>query len=280
MRLAFLLLFICLSLTTMSFFLLTVPVTLGRLVMVLLMPGSRVHEFYTAACGLYSCWLALRCLTLLCSWLPRGWNTILTRLHSWMLISVKSAVAMILLLGLIPLLMGVLFDLVVIIPLRVPLNTAPLFYLWHDWALGVLQTKIICAITLMGPNWWLKRVIDEMYHDGLRNINLRLIVVDLVLPVVVVLGLALAVPYILACSVVPAFGTNAETQNLVLRRIYPSLLALCAFTAFTVFQVRQFCRLYEHIKNDKYLVGRRLVNYEHRRPTTSFTVSSPLASSS
>lgn len=45
--------------------------------------------------------------------------------------SVKSAVAMSLLLGLIPLLMGLLFDLVVIIPLRVPLNTTPLLYLWH-----------------------------------------------------------------------------------------------------------------------------------------------------
>ncbi|CAN7991021.1 unnamed protein product, partial [Ixodes hexagonus] len=85
-RVAFLLLFICLSLTAMSFFLLTVPVSMGRLVMLLLMPGGRVHEFYTAACGLYSCWLALRCLTLLCSWLPRGWNTIVTKLHSWMLI--------------------------------------------------------------------------------------------------------------------------------------------------------------------------------------------------
>ena len=27
----------------------------------------------------------------------------------------------------------------------------------------------------------------------------------------------------------------------------------------------QFTRLYEHIKNDKYLVGRRLVNYDHKR---------------
>jgi E3 ubiquitin-protein ligase MARCH6 len=30
-------------------------------------------------------------------------------------------------------------------------------------------------------------------------------------------------------------------------------------------QVRQFRRLYEHIKNDKYLVGRRLVNYDQRK---------------
>ncbi|XP_037556386.1 E3 ubiquitin-protein ligase MARCHF6-like [Dermacentor silvarum] len=280
LRLAALLCCIAFSLTALSFAMLTIPVSMGRLVMMVLMPGGRVHEFYTAACGLYSCWLALRCLTLLCSWLPRGWNTILSKLHSWMLISVKSLVAMSLLLGLIPLLMGLLFDLVVIIPLRVPLSATPLFYLWHDWALGVLHTKIICAVTLMGPNWWLKRVIDEMYQDGVRQLNLRLVVLDLVVPVVVVLGLALAVPYLLATSLVPAFGSSVETQNLVLRRIYPSLLALCAFVAFMVFQVRQFCRLYEHIKNDKYLVGRRLVNYEHRRPASSFATTSQLTASS
>ncbi|KAH8019966.1 hypothetical protein HPB51_023631 [Rhipicephalus microplus] len=119
-----------------------------------------------------------------------------------------------------------------------------------------------------------------MYQDGVRQLNLRLVVMDLVVPVVVVLGLALAVPYLLATSLVPAFGSSMETQNLVLRRIYPSLLALCAFMAFMVFQVRQFCRLYEHIKNDKYLVGRRLVNYEHRRPASSFATTSQLTASS
>lgn len=30
------------------------------------------------------------------------------------------------------------------------------------------------------------------------------------------------------------------------------------------FQLKQFAKLYEHIKNDKYLVGRRLVNYHHK----------------
>lgn len=46
----------------------------------------------------------------------------------------------------------------------------------------------------------------QMYQDGVRQLNLRLVVLDLVVPVVVVLGLALAVPYLLATSLVPAFG--------------------------------------------------------------------------
>lgn len=33
---------------------------------------------------------------------------------------------------------------------------------WQDWALGVLHAKIIAAITLMGPQWWLKTVIEQV----------------------------------------------------------------------------------------------------------------------
>ena len=32
----------------------------------------------------------------------------------------------------------------------------------QDWALGVLHAKIICAVTMMGPPWWLKTVIEQV----------------------------------------------------------------------------------------------------------------------
>lgn len=35
-------------------------------------------------------------------------------------------------------------------------------YRLQDWALGVLHAKIIAAITLMGPQWWLKTVIEQV----------------------------------------------------------------------------------------------------------------------
>lgn len=40
-------------------------------------------------------------------------------------------------------------------------NCSSLCYL-QDWALGVLHAKIIAAITLMGPQWWLKTVIEQV----------------------------------------------------------------------------------------------------------------------
>ena len=74
----------------------------------------------------------------------------------------KSVFVAFVLLGGVPLLLGLLFELVVVVPLRVPLDQTPVFFPWQDWALGVLHTKIICAITMMGPTWWLKRVMEQV----------------------------------------------------------------------------------------------------------------------
>ncbi|CAE1167569.1 MARCH6 [Acanthosepion pharaonis] len=120
----------------------------------------------------------------------------------------------------------------------------------------------------MGPHWWLKRAIEQVYNDGFRNMNLRFILVKLCAPVIAALGMALAMPYVISKSIVPALGFSPSVQNLVLRRIYPTLLATIIMIVASIFQARQFKRLYEHIKNDKYLVGQRLVNYEPKKPFT------------
>lgn len=45
--------------------------------------------------------------------------------------------------------------------------------------------------------------------------------------------------------------TNMDTLNLVHRRIYPFFLVIGMILGIISFQIRQFKKLYEHIKNDK-----------------------------
>ncbi|XP_013384428.2 E3 ubiquitin-protein ligase MARCH6 [Lingula anatina] len=240
---------------------LILPVFFGRMLMSLWMGSVRIHELYTAACGLYVCWVVLRLGAVLYQWIPQGWAAIMTKVKEWTLLALKSLMIAFLLIGVAPLLLGLLFELVVVAPLRVPLNQTPVFFPWQDWALGVLHAKIICAVTMMGPQWWLKNVMERVYNDGLRNMNLTFILTNLCIPVIGCLSMSLAAPYVVAKSIVPMFGVDFETENLVYRRIYPSLLTLLTFVGFCTMQVKQFRKLYEHIKNDKYLVGQRLVNY-------------------
>jgi E3 ubiquitin-protein ligase MARCH6 len=269
LRLVALILLVCVSLVIVSLVALTLPVYLGRKVMSLY-PGLQgakpapVHELYTAACGTYLCWVGARAVTLVASWLPQGRAAGLRTLYSWTVVVLKSSCALALLFGLVPLLCGLLLELVLVVPLRVPLDQTPVLWLWQDWALGLLYTKIVCAVTMMGPDWALRQAIERVYRDGLRNMQLDFIVTQLAAPVISVLSLALAVPYAMAHSIAPLFLSSTRLQIQVSRSIYPFLLLVMVVCAVLYFQLKQFTKLYEHIKNDKYLVGRRLVNYHHK----------------
>ncbi|XP_047104962.1 E3 ubiquitin-protein ligase MARCHF6-like [Schistocerca piceifrons] len=118
---------------------------------------------------------------------------------------------------------------------------------------------------MMGPEWHVRRAIERTYRDGIRDMNLGFVMRELAAPIISCLGLALAVPYVVAHGLVPLFVANPQLRNLIARRLYPFLLLVSLTAGIIVFQIRQFRKLYEHIKNDKYLVGRRLVNYDHRR---------------
>uniref|UniRef100_A0A3P8VWE7 E3 ubiquitin-protein ligase MARCHF6 n=1 Tax=Cynoglossus semilaevis TaxID=244447 RepID=A0A3P8VWE7_CYNSE len=263
-RIVLLIAFMCITLLVASLVCLTLPVFTGRWLMSFWTGNSKIHELYTAACGLYVCWLSIRGVTVLLAWMPQGRRVILNKVQEWTLMILKTLVVALLVAGVIPLLLGLLFELVIVAPLRVPLDQTPLFYPWQDWALGVLHAKIIAAITLMGPQWWLKTVIEQVYANGIRNIDLQFIIRKLAAPVISVLLLSLCVPYVIAAGVVPAVGVTPEMEILMQRRIYPFLLMVVSLIGILSFQIRQFKRLYEHIKNDKYLVGQRLVNYERK----------------
>jgi hypothetical protein len=65
--------------------------------------------------------------------------------------------------------------------------------------------------------------------------------------------------------------SNQDYLILIERRIYPVSLFVFSFILLFVFQVRQFKRLYERIRNDKYLVGQRLMNFERNLASKSDT---------
>lgn len=46
-------------------------------------------------------------------------------------------------------------------------------------------------------------------------------------------------------------GVTPDMEILMQRRIYPFLLMVVSLVGILSFQIRQFKRLYEHIKNDK-----------------------------
>ena len=113
---------------------------------------------------------------MLVTWVGQGWTALGARLREWAVVTSKAVVAVSLLMGLIPLMFGLLLELVVLTPVRVPLHQSPVYFLWQDWALGAMYTKITVALTFMGPDWWLKAAIEQLYQDGIRNLNLTRVI--------------------------------------------------------------------------------------------------------
>ncbi|ALC42904.1 CG1317 [Drosophila busckii] len=294
-RLCALLLLMCCSIICAAMLMLTVPVSIGRRVMMLWtgQPGDKVeppvaidaplldaeatrknerllrpHELYTAEIGGYLCWILLRGIAVVVTLLPQGRAAIVKKLKHWAKVALQYALPVVTLLGifvLVPLMFGLLLELVVVIPLRVPMRKMPIHFLWQDWALGVLYTKIAIALTLMGPDWHLKRALERAYTDGLRDFDFKFVMSDLAVPVVTTFGMALAVPYVIAHSLFPIFVDDRYHLLYISKLVYPISFIVVGSVCFVLFQVKQLKKLYLSIKVDKYLVGQRLVNYEHRK---------------
>ncbi|TDG47165.1 hypothetical protein AWZ03_006430 [Drosophila navojoa] len=295
LRLCALLSLMCLSIVCAAMVILTVPVYIGRRLMMLWtgQPGDkavppvpvdmpvadpeaarknerllRPHELYTAEIGGYLCWIVSRGVAVVVTLLPQGRAAIVNKVKQWARVALQYALPVLTLLGifvLVPLLFGLLLELVVVIPLRVQWRQTPIHFLWQDWALGVLYTKIAIALTLMGPDWHLKRSLERAYTDGLRDFDLKFVMRDLAVPVVTTFGLALAIPYVIGHSIMPLFCSDPYTLLGISRLVYPVSFIVVGSVCFVLFQIKQLKKLYLSIKVDKYLVGQRLVNYEHRK---------------
>ena len=61
-------------------------VYMGRYLMSLWMGDVRIHELYTAACGLYTCWVLLRVATVVYNWAPQGFMAIFDRVQEWVVL--------------------------------------------------------------------------------------------------------------------------------------------------------------------------------------------------
>lgn len=187
---------------------------------------EKPHELYTAIVGAGACWELARIAAAAFNFFPQGRQVIVQRIRNMFAATANyamAAVMFLLLFGVVPLLFGLLLELVVVVPLRVPFNQTPVLFLIQDWTLGVLYTKITCALVMMGPDTRLKRAIERAYQDGVRNINLRFIVTELAIPVIRFFGLLLSVPYVLAHSIAPRIWNDYTLQRKIARWIYTAM---------------------------------------------------------
>ncbi|KAL8239494.1 hypothetical protein R6Q59_016061 [Mikania micrantha] len=256
-----------------------VPVFFGRALFnwVPLLPithGIKCNDLYAFIIGSYVIWTALAGLRYSIDEIKIRRATVLFgQIMKWCSIVAKSFVLLSMWIFIIPVLIGLLFELLVIVPMRVPVDESPVFLLYQDWALGLIFLKIWTQLVMMDhvlplvdDSWRVK--FERVRDHGFSRLQGFWVLREIVAPIVMKLLTALCIPYVLARAIFPVFGYPLVVNSAVYRFAWLgclglSLLCFCA-KRFHVW----FTNLHNSIRDDRYLIGRRLHNFGEDKQET------------
>ncbi|KAI3805045.1 hypothetical protein L1987_27053 [Smallanthus sonchifolius] len=256
-----------------------VPIFLGRALCnsVPLFPithGIKCNNLYVFIIGSYVIWTALAGVRYAVDQIKtRRATVLLVQIMKWCSIVAKSLVLLSIWIFMIPVMTGLLFELLVIVPMRVPVDESPVFLLYQDWALGLIFLKIWTRLVMMDhalpladDNWRVK--FERVRDNGFSRLQGLWVLREIVVPIVMKLLTALCIPYVLARGVFPVFGYPLVVNSAVYRFAWLgclgfSLLCFCA-KRFHVW----FTNLHNSKRDDRYLIGWRLHNFGEDKQKT------------
>ncbi|KAI7746699.1 hypothetical protein M8C21_009262 [Ambrosia artemisiifolia] len=193
-------------------------------------------------------------------------TVLLAQIWKWCSIIVKSSLLLSIWIFAIPMMIGLLFELLVIVPMRVPVDESPVFLLYQDWAFGLIFLKIWTQLVmldqmtpLVDDSWRVK--FERVRNDGFSRLQGFWVLREIVIPIVMKLLTALCFPYVLARGVFPVFGYPLVVNSAVYRFAWVgclgfSLVCFCGKRCHAWFN-----DLHNSIRDDRYLIGRRLHNF-------------------
>ncbi|KAJ1703629.1 hypothetical protein LUZ63_003408 [Rhynchospora breviuscula] len=257
-----------------------VPISLGRAVFEAIprLPithGTKCNDLFSFRVGCFIIWGLVAATRYSMDYVKsRRVGLLISQVFRWCTIIIKSAVLLSIWLFIIPVLIGLLFELLVLVPMRVPIDESPVFLLYQDWAIGLIFLKIwtrLVMVDQMAPlvdeSW--RRKFERVRDDGFSRLRGLWVLREIVGPIISKLLTALCIPYVFAKGIFPIFGYSLIINSAVYRFAWLGCLifsALC-FCAkrFHVW----FTNLHNSIRDDRYLIGRRLHNFGEDRGTQS-----------
>ncbi|ESR36217.1 hypothetical protein CICLE_v10027715mg [Citrus x clementina] len=272
LRIVLLLVIAWMTLLVINSALIVVPISLGRALFngIPLLPithGVKCNDLYAFIIGSYVIWTAVAGARYSIEHVRTKRAAILFKqIWKWCGIVVKSSALLSIWIFVIPVLIGLLFELLVIVPMRVPVDESPVFLLYQDWALGLIFLKIWTRLVmldhmmpLVDESWRIK--FERVREDGFSRLQGLWVLREIVFPIIMKLLTALCVPYVLARGVFPVLGYPLVVNSAVYRFAWLgclcfSVLWFCA-KRFHVW----FTNLHNSIRDDRYLIGRRLHNF-------------------
>ncbi|KAI4342341.1 hypothetical protein MLD38_026979 [Melastoma candidum] len=272
LRIVLLLMVAWMTLLIFNSTLIVIPVSLGRKLFnaIPLLPithGIKCNDLYAFIIGSYVIWTGIAGARYIVDHVrSRRAAILLAQIWKCCGIVFKSSALLSLWIFVIPVLIGLLFELLVIVPMRVPADESPVFLLYQDWALGLIFLKIWTRLVMLDhmmpfvdESWRLK--FERVREDGFSSLQGLWVLREIVLPIMMKLLTALCVPYVLARGVFPVLGYPLVVNSAVYRFAWLGCLALSVLCFCAKRFHVWFTNLHNSIRDDRYLVGRRLHNF-------------------
>ncbi|KAK0425485.1 hypothetical protein QR680_009232 [Steinernema hermaphroditum] len=249
-----------------SFLLTVIPVSVGRFAVSTFTGITHINDLYTSCLGVFICWFVARGVWLLSDWASSGWAYFVA---SWRSLSWQAFRVLLVtfpLFFVIPIMVGLTLQLYLMWPLRLGYQQSAVYTVWNDWAMGIVQCKLISGLIMLGPDWWMRNVFEQIYADGLRNMRVAYLYSKLICPAAATCVGLICSPYVFARLILtPMFDLGIEEEILVVRYSYPFVMFVIGLISFVLWQYSKLMYLVQKIRNEKYLVGTRLVNYERKQ---------------
>ncbi|KAL4318095.1 hypothetical protein GQ457_18G016340 [Hibiscus cannabinus] len=240
LRIVLLLVIAWMTLLIFNTALIIVPISLGRALFdaIPLLPithGVKCNDLYAFVIGSYVIWTAIAGARYSIEHIrTKRAAVIFGQISKWSAIVAKSSMLLSIWVFVIPVLIGLLFELLVIVPMRVPVDESPVFLLYQDWALGLIFLKIWSRLVmldhmmpLVGESWRVK--FERVREDGFSRLQGLWVLREIVFPIIMKLLTALCVPYVLARGVFPVLGYPLVVNSAVYRFAWLGCLCLSCF---------------------------------------------------
>ncbi|CAA7019946.1 unnamed protein product [Microthlaspi erraticum] len=271
-RIILLLLVAWVTLLLFNLGMIVVPVSIGRALFsaIPILPithGIKCNDLFAFFIGTYAFWTSISGARYAIEHVnSKRTSVLLNQIWKWCGIVFKSSVLLAIWVFIIPVLVGLLFELLVIVPIRVPVDESPVFLLYQDWAFGLIFLKIWTKLVMLdlmlpilGHSWRAK--FERVREDGFSRLQVLWALREIVYPIVMKLLTALCVPYVLARAVFPMLGYPLVVNSAVYRFAWIGCLSVILFCFCAKRCHVRVRKLHNSIRDKRYLVGLRLHNF-------------------
>ncbi|CAN6918634.1 unnamed protein product [Brassica oleracea] len=185
-------------------------------------------------------------------------NLVLLWIRNTLLLSIR--------VSFIPMLLGLLIDLMIIIPSQVPLKEPPVYLLLRDWLIGLVVlhiwtyltmfTRVNCFATVA-----CREKLDRIKSVGINRLPWTWLLGNVMCPIINTLLTTLAFPFWVANSLFPLLQFSGAVDQAVQRLIWPVLLAIIILGLAAKLTLDLFLYIHRLEYDDRYMVGGRVADF-------------------